>query len=211
MSCFTPVTTHFFSSSVQDSQSFNFSEPNLAKHLVAHSCSPRQLPRHVTPLRHDGFVKQAFDWSPHSSKKHSGRASIVPPWAANSSKPALVSSATPAKGASANPTAANAAPRAFACFWIVGSLVGFKAVVAAATSSRRLAGAIIALPQAALQVLEAAALWTAALYCNQCCGRAGILQLVVVCTARSVLARSICVVRFEERPSILGNQLNPAR
>ena len=143
MSCFTPVTTHFFSSSVQDSQSFNFSEPKRAKHRVAHSCSPRQLPRHVTPLRHDGFVKHAFDWSPHSSKKHSGRASIVPPLAANSSKPALVSSAMPAKGASANPTAANAAPMALACFWSGGSLVGRRACVVAANSRmQRLACAI---------------------------------------------------------------------
>ena len=152
MSCFTPVTTHFFSSSVQDSQSFNFSEPKRAKHRVAHSCSPRQLPRHVTPLRHDGFVKQAFDWSPHSSKKHSGLASIVPPWAANSSKPAEVSSAMPAKGASANPTAANDAANVLACLCSGGSLVGRRACVAAANSSRRLAGAIIAFGLALLQL-----------------------------------------------------------
>ena len=87
-----------------------------------------------------------------------------------------------ASGASARRTAANAAPMALACFWIVGSFVGRRAVVAAATSSRRLAGAIIALPQ--LQVLEAAALQTAALHCNQLLRKTECLQLVVVCTAQ---------------------------
>ena len=173
MSCLTPVTTHFFSSNVQLNQSLSFSEPKRAKHRVAHSCSPRQLPRQVTPLRHDGFVKHALLWSPHSSKKHSGLASMVPPLAANSSKPALVSSAMDASGASARPTAANAAPMAFACFWSGGSLVGRRAVVAAATSRslRLLVGAIsrrpikLQLQELALQTAEITA------RSSSCCAR----------------------------------------
>ena len=65
MSCFTPVVTHSFSSKVHESQLLSFSEPKRAKHCVAQSCSPRQLPRQVTPLRQAGLVKQAVVWSLH--------------------------------------------------------------------------------------------------------------------------------------------------
>ena len=46
-------------------QSFSFSEPNRAKHCVAQSCSPRQFPRHVMPLRHAGLEKHAVVCSLH--------------------------------------------------------------------------------------------------------------------------------------------------
>lgn len=110
MSCLTPVDTHSFSSSVQLSQPFNFSEPNRAKHCVAHSCSPRQFPRQVMPFRQAGFVKHALLCSPHCSKKQLGSAFMTPPCAANCSNPWLESAALVALIGVKNRVAASSRP-----------------------------------------------------------------------------------------------------
>ena len=90
------------------SQALSFSDPNLAKHCVAQSCSPRQLPRQVMPLRQAGLVKHAWVGSLHWLKKHEGSAFILPPCSANSSNPAVEENSAAVRVATSAASAAGA-------------------------------------------------------------------------------------------------------